>query len=136
MAIVILALHTAPGAQEDLQGRRATTASPRSAWDWTISGWGSSSTRPAPSSPSTTPGSPTRSITYGHGPDPVNVFDPRAEWLIDHQNARPYASEGADILGGEEAAPVAGADAVPIAGGGRGGQAGRGGPPGGAAPPP
>jgi hypothetical protein len=36
---------------------------------------------------------------YGHG-GAVKVFDPRAEWLINHQEARPYG-EGS-LLGGEE----------------------------------
>lgn len=36
---------------------------------------------------------------YGHG-GAVKLFDPRAEWLINHQEARPYGDES--ILGGEE----------------------------------
>jgi hypothetical protein len=77
--------------------------------------------------------------TFGHGA-PVHVFDPRAEWLLVHQQSRPYPSEGGEILGGESetAAPAAG-------GGGQGGQApggagpgrgGRGGRPGAGGPPP
>jgi hypothetical protein len=37
------------------------------------------------------------------------VFDPRAEWLLLHQQARPYTSEGGSILGEGEAAGAAGA---------------------------
>jgi hypothetical protein len=40
---------------------------------------------------------------YGQG-NPVKVFDPRAEWLINHQEARPYGEEsilGTDEGGGE-----------------------------------
>jgi uncharacterized membrane protein required for colicin V production len=43
---------------------------------------------------------------YGQGA-PVEVFDPLANWLILHQQARPYPSEGGAILG-EEAAGAAG----------------------------
>ena len=40
---------------------------------------------------------------------PVRVFDPRATWLLDHQEARPYG-EGSILSeeGGDEAAPSAG----------------------------
>jgi hypothetical protein len=50
---------------------------------------------------------------------PVRVFDPRATWLITHQEARPYGS--ASILGEEEGGgeAAAGTGAAP-AGGGRG----------------
>jgi hypothetical protein len=58
---------------------------------------------------------------YGQN-GPVQLFDPRGDWLIVHQQSRPYG-EGA-ILEGEAAA--AGEQAAPAAGGG--------GPPGGAAP--
>jgi hypothetical protein len=85
---------------------------------------------------------------YGHGAA-LNVFDPRAEWLLLHQESRPYKSEGGEILGASEegAAAAAPGDAgaqgrqgAPPPGGGPGGQpgrgrmmGGRGGPPG--APP-
>jgi hypothetical protein len=55
---------------------------------------------------------------YGHG-GPVAVFDPLANWLILHQQARPYPSDGGAILG-EEAAGEAGAAA---GGAGEAGQA-------------
>jgi len=75
---------------------------------------------------------------YGHG-GPVQVFDPRGDWLIVHQQSRPYG-EGA-ILGEEAGGGAAGAAAdagdagqAPAApGAGAAGRA-RGGPPGGAAP--
>jgi hypothetical protein len=46
---------------------------------------------------------------------PVKVFDPRAKWLIEHQDARPYGDDvviGADA-GGEAAAAPAQAGAPP-----------------------
>jgi len=73
---------------------------------------------------------------YGHG-GPVQVFDPRGDWLIVHQQSRPYG-EGAILgeeAGGAAAAAAAGegeagqAQAAPA--GGPAGKA-RGGPPGGA----
>jgi hypothetical protein len=33
----------------------------------------------------------------------AKVFDPRAEWLLNHQDARPYVSEGGKVLSGSEA---------------------------------
>jgi hypothetical protein len=79
---------------------------------------------------------------YGHG-GPVEVFDPLGNWLILHQKARPYESEGGKILA-DEPAPAADAGGgaaegapTPQGPGGRGGPGGpggrRGGPPG---PPP
>jgi hypothetical protein len=72
---------------------------------------------------------------YGYG-GRVNVFDPRAEWLLDHYDARPYGT-GSSLGGGEEAAeaaPAAGDGAAAPAGGRGGGpgggrMGGRGGPP-------
>jgi hypothetical protein len=49
------------------------------------------------------------------------VFDPKAEWLLNHQEARPYGNESIHEAGGAEAAP---------------GGAAPGGAPGGAMPPP
>jgi hypothetical protein len=49
---------------------------------------------------------------YGHG-GPVRVFDPRAEWLINHEQARPYG-EGS-IIGGEEGGAEGQAEAAPAA---------------------
>jgi len=72
--------------------------------------------------------------TYGQG-GRVKVFDPRAEWLLLHEQFRPYG-EGS-ILGDEGAAEGgAGAAAAPQQGGQApgAGRGGRGGPP--AAPPP
>ena len=59
---------------------------------------------------------------------PVQVFDPRARWLLDHQEARPYGT--APILP-EEAGACGEAAAGSGAGSARGGAAGRGqaGPP-------
>ncbi len=37
-------------------------------------------------------GSPDPFHTYGQG-QRIKLFDPRAEWLINHQNARPYGTE-------------------------------------------
>ena len=33
---------------------------------------------------------------------PVKVFDPRAEWLIEHQDARPYGDETDKVITGAE----------------------------------
>ncbi len=64
---------------------------------------------------------------YGHG-GRVQVFDPRAEWLINHEEVRPYG-EGS-IIGGDEAAEgKAEAQAPAGRGGGRRGASGPGGPP-------
>jgi uncharacterized membrane protein required for colicin V production len=71
--------------------------------------------------------------TYGQG-GRVNFFDPRAEWLLDHYDARPYGT-GSTMGGGEEPAEAgaAGAGAGGAAPGGRGGapggRGGRGAPP-------
>ncbi len=64
--------------------------------------------------------------TYGQG-GRVNVFDPRAEWLLDHYDARPYGT-GSALGGGEEPAE---APPPTAPGGGGAGPAGRGrgGPP-------
>jgi len=43
----------------------------------------------------------------------ANVFDPKGSWLIDHQNARPYQTEGQDD---SVPPPEAGAAAPPAAG--------------------
>jgi hypothetical protein len=67
---------------------------------------------------------------YGY-PGRVNVFDPRAVWLLDHYDARPYGT-GSSLTGGEEA-PEPPPPSVPGGGGRAGG--GRGGPGGGGAPP-
>jgi uncharacterized membrane protein required for colicin V production len=76
---------------------------------------------------------------YGQG-GAVEVFDPLANWLILHQQARPYESEGGALLS-EEGAGAAGAAAAgageagqappgpPGQGRGRGGPGGRGGAP-------
>lgn len=53
--------------------------------------------------------------TYGQGRN-INLFDPRGEWLINHQNARPY---GTETVPPEEAGQAAGAQ-----GGAAGGAAG------------
>jgi len=37
-------------------------------------------------------GGPDPFHTYGQGHN-INLFDPRGEWLINHQNARPYGTE-------------------------------------------
>jgi uncharacterized membrane protein required for colicin V production len=55
---------------------------------------------------------------YGHG-RPLKLFDPRAEWLILHQEARPYG-EGS-ILGSDTGDKGAGAGQAPTGPGGPGG---------------
>jgi hypothetical protein len=72
-------------------------------------------------------------LTYGRSRTgeriPVKVFDPRARWLIEHQDARPYGTEmvltpeSADTAEGE--AGASGGAAAPGAGGGRGPGRGR-----------
>jgi uncharacterized membrane protein required for colicin V production len=89
-------------------------------------------------------------LTYGRNPRTgerslVNVFDPRARWLIEHQDSRPYGDDvvlGADSgeteAGGADAggaAPGGGAPGGGRPGGGRGGRGGRGGGQGGDNPP-
>jgi hypothetical protein len=70
--------------------------------------------------------------TYGHG-GRVNVFDPKAEWLLDHFDRRPYGvgsvtgEEGGTEGGGTEAAAGQAGQQQPQGGGRRG--------PGGAPPP-
>jgi hypothetical protein len=69
---------------------------------------------------------------YGHGAR-LNLFDPRAEWLLKHYDARPYGtgtvlSDESDSGAATEDAAEAGQPAT------KGGRAGRGGPP--AQPPP
>ena len=58
--------------------------------------------------------------TYGHG-GRVNVFDPKAEWLLLHDDARPYGI--GSVLGDEASAEGGGAagKAAPPQQGGRGG---------------
>ncbi len=65
--------------------------------------------------------------TYGQG-GRVNVFDPKAEWLLLHDDARPYGV--GSVLGGEEGEAPAGGRAAACRRrpGGRGG-GGRGAPP-------
>lgn len=50
-------------------------------------------------------GAPDPFHTYGQG-QRINLFDPRGEWLINHQNARPY---GTETVPPEEAASEGGA---------------------------
>jgi hypothetical protein len=59
---------------------------------------------------------------------PVKVFDPRAKWLLEHQDARPYGDEM--VLSAEGEAGEAGAGEAAPAGGpvGKGGGRGRGAP--------
>lgn len=62
-------------------------------------------------------GAPDPYHAYGQG-RAINLFDPRGEWLINHQNARPYgtetvppeetATEGAAAEGGAEGAATKG----------------------------
>ncbi len=70
---------------------------------------------------------------YGQkGAIPVNVFDPRADWLLLHQQNRPYKSEGGEILGaGTEETAAAAAPGDAGAQGGQGAPPPQGGPPGG-----
>jgi uncharacterized membrane protein required for colicin V production len=86
--------------------------------------------------------------TYGRSPSGqpmlVKVFDPRAKWLIEHQDARPYGDEMVlSASEGEAEATTAGATAgagaaAPAPGGGSPGAVGPGGRRGGrgSAPPP
>jgi hypothetical protein len=60
-------------------------------------------------------GSPDPFHTYGQGRR-LNLFDPRGEWLMNHQNARPYGTEtvppeegAAEGAGGGQQAAAAGA---------------------------
>jgi hypothetical protein len=65
-------------------------------------------------------GSPDPFHRYGHG-QRIRLFDPRGEWLINHQNARPYGDEVVPRVEEESTDKAAG-------GGQQGGQApGRGG---------
>ena len=64
-------------------------------------------------------------------PNKPMLFDPKAEWLLIHQQARPYGTE--QVLedapaAGEGAAPAAGAEGGPPQPGGPGGPGGRGRP--------
>jgi hypothetical protein len=55
-------------------------------------------------------GAPDPFRTYGQGRN-INLFDPRGEWLINHQNARPYGTETVpppDEGGGEAAGGTTG----------------------------
>jgi uncharacterized membrane protein required for colicin V production len=72
----------------------------------------------------------------------VRVFDPRAKWLIEHQESRPYGDES--ILGGEAGSEAAAGQGAPSSGGPPSGgppggppagKKGRGGPGGAAGPP-
>ncbi len=51
----------------------------------------------------------------------AKVFDPRGEWLLYHQEARPYGTDSILTEEGATAAPASGG-AVPAGGGGQGGQ--------------
>jgi hypothetical protein len=78
--------------------------------------------------------------TYGHG-GRVNVFDPKAEWLLVHYDNRPYGTgsvtgdEGGSEGGTEAAAGGAGQQQQQQPGPGGGGPGRRRGGPGGAPPP-
>jgi hypothetical protein len=72
-------------------------------------------------------GKPDPYHAYGQG-HPLNLFDPRGEWLITHQNARPY---GTETIPPEEEGSSEGATAGEggqQGGGGGAGRGGRGGP--------
>jgi hypothetical protein len=62
-------------------------------------------------------GGPDPFHTYGQGHS-LNLFDPRGEWLINHQNARPYGTETipAEEGGGEAAGGGGGEQAAAKAG--------------------
>jgi len=70
-------------------------------------------------------GSPDPFRYYGEG-RPIKLFDPRGEWLINHQNARPYGDE--TVPRTEESSGGAGAAGGQQGAGGQGG--GPGAPPG------
>ena len=59
-------------------------------------------------------GGPDPFHTYGQG-QRLNLFDPRGEWLINHQNARPY---GTETVPPEEAGGAAEGGAAQAGGGG------------------
>jgi hypothetical protein len=60
---------------------------------------------------------------FGEYKDASNLFDPRAEWLLNHQDARPYGTEtvlsGGGAEGAEGGGSGAGGGAPGAAGGGR-----------------
>ncbi len=127
--------------------RLPTRASRRSGSGSTINGWAFSSTRPARSSPVREWARATRFTSTGAA-DRSRCLIPCAEWLIVHQDKRPYKSDGGDVMGGGTAAateePAAGGEAAAgqgaaapgPGGGGPRGRMGRGGggPPGGQPP--
>jgi uncharacterized membrane protein required for colicin V production len=49
---------------------------------------------------------------------PVKVFDPRAKWLIEHQDARPYGDDKDKVLTAEPDAEAGAAGAAPAGAGG------------------
>jgi hypothetical protein len=64
---------------------------------------------------------------WGDHREPVRVFDPRAEWLLDHFEARPYGDEQLLGEGGGESGDSAAEGAPPAPGGGAPGPGGPGG---------
>ena len=99
MAIVILAFHAAPVHKKIFTRDRLHSPSPRSGWGWTISGWGSSSMRPAPSSRGTVSASRDPYHQYGQG-GPVQVLR-SSRGLADPSPGSPALRRGVDP--GEEA---------------------------------
>ena len=102
MAILLLAFETAP-VHKKIFGVIDYKTSPRSGWGSTASGsaFFQYTDRPA-SSPTTIP---ERDPFGEYGT--AKVFDPRAEWLLNHQDARPYGGPST-VLSDEGAASLAG----------------------------
>jgi len=128
MAVIILAFHAAPVHKKIFQAVRYDTKPPfRLGIDHQWLGFFQHATGTVFARYGVGGRDPFRE--YGHG-GPVQVFDPRAEWLINHEQVRPYG-EGSIIGGEEEAAAAEGAQGQAPAGraGGRRGAPAPGGPP-------
>ncbi len=98
MAVIILAFHAAPVYKKIFQAVRYDTKPPfRLGIDHQWLGFFQHATGAVFARYGVGGRDPFRE--YGHG-GAVQVFDPRAEWLINHEQARPYG-EGS-IIGGEE----------------------------------
>ncbi len=127
MAVIILAFHAAPVHKKIFQAVRYDTKPPfRLGIDHQWLGFFQHTTGAVFARYGVGGRDPFRE--YGHGGS-VQVFDPRAEWLINHEQVRPYG-EGS-IIGGEEGGAEGKAEGQAPAGraGGRRGAPAPGGPP-------
>jgi hypothetical protein len=108
MAVIILAFHAAPIHKKIFTVIRYDTKPPFGAgFDHQFLGFFQHTTGTIFARYGTGGRDPFRE--YGHG-GAVKVFDPRAEWLINHEQARPYGDEsilGTDEGGGEGEAAAA-----------------------------